>query len=56
MIVLKRRQTQFHHTLNSVGRPQNRHLKPFKSRAELNGQLDPRINVRGRPKSTLRTP
>jgi hypothetical protein len=38
------------HTQNSVVRPQNRHLKPFKSRAELNGKLDPRINVGGRPK------
>jgi hypothetical protein len=31
-------------------RPQNRHLKPFKSRRELGGELDPRINVGGRPK------
>jgi hypothetical protein len=39
------------HAQNSVvERPQNRHLKPFKSRAENNGQLDPRINVGGRPK------
>jgi hypothetical protein len=38
------------HTQNSVKRPQNRHLKPFKSRAELNGQLDSRINIGGRPK------
>lgn len=26
-------------------------VKPFKSRAENNGQIDPRINVKGRPKS-----
>jgi len=40
------------HTQNSVKRerPQNKHLKPFKSRAELGGQLDPRINKGGRPK------
>ena len=38
------------HTQNSVERPQNRHLKPFKSRAELGGQLDPGINKGGRPK------
>jgi len=38
------------HAHNSVERPQNRHLKPFKSRAELGGQLDPRINIGGRPK------
>jgi hypothetical protein len=40
------------HTLNSVEcqRPQNKYLKPFKSRAELGGQLDPRINKGGRPK------
>jgi hypothetical protein len=40
------------HTQNSVerNRPQNKYLKPFKSRAELGGQLDPRINKGGRPK------
>ena len=40
------------HTQNSVKRqrPQNKHLKPFKSRAELGGELDTRINVGGRPK------
>ena len=40
------------HTQNSVKRerPQNKQLKPFKSRAELGGELDPRINVGGRPK------
>ena len=40
------------HTQNSVKceRPQNKHLKPFKSRAALGGELDPRINVGGRPK------
>jgi len=38
------------HTQNCVERPQNRHLKPFKSRGELGGQLDPRINIGGRPK------
>lgn len=48
MIRLKRPHS---HTHNSVERPQNRHLKPFKSRRELNGQLDPRINIGGRPKS-----
>jgi hypothetical protein len=41
------------HTQNSVERPQNRHLKHFKSRAELGGQLDPRINIGGRPKILL---
>jgi hypothetical protein len=51
MITLKNSQIQRHsHTQNSVERPQNRHLRPFKSRSELNGQLDPRINLRGRPK------
>jgi hypothetical protein len=51
IIRLKRSQMQFRsHTQNSVERPQNRHLKPFKSRAELNGQIDPRINIGGRPK------
>ena len=49
MITLKRRNSQFH-THSSVERPQNRHLKPFKSRSELNGRLDPRINTGGRPK------
>jgi hypothetical protein len=38
------------HAHNNVDRPQNKHLKPFRSRAELGGKLDPRINVRGRPK------
>jgi hypothetical protein len=38
------------HTQKSVERPQNRHLKPFKSRAENGGRLDPRINKGGRPK------
>jgi hypothetical protein len=38
------------HTQNCVERPQNRHLKPFKRRAELSGQLDPRIKLAGRPK------
>jgi hypothetical protein len=51
MIRLKHPQVQFQsHTQNSVERPQNRHLKPFKSRAALNGQIDPRINIGGRPK------
>jgi hypothetical protein len=51
MIRLKHSQMQFQsHTQNSVERPQNRHLKPFKSRAALNGQIDPRINIGGRPK------
>jgi len=47
-----RRQEPAAHTQNSVERerPQNKHLKPFKSRAELGGQLDPRINKGGRPK------
>lgn len=40
------------HTQNSAkrDRPQNKYLKPFKSRAELGGALDPRINKGGRPK------
>jgi hypothetical protein len=38
------------HAQNCVERPQNQHLKPFKSRADLGGQIDPRINVGGRPK------
>lgn len=51
MIRLRRQQAPLQsHTQNSVERPQNRHLKPFKSRAELGGQLDHRINVGGRPK------
>jgi hypothetical protein len=49
MIRLRHQEMQFH-AHNNVERPQNRHLKPFKSRTELNGLLDPRINVRGRPK------
>jgi hypothetical protein len=49
MVRLKHQEMQFH-AHNCVERPQNRHLKPFKSRAELNGRLDPRINLRGRPK------
>jgi len=41
-----------HDTGNSVktDRLQNRHLKPFKSRAENGGVVDPRINMSGRPK------
>jgi hypothetical protein len=52
MIRLRSQQAplQSHTQNSSVERPQNRHLKPFKSRAELNGQLDPRINPGGRPK------
>jgi hypothetical protein len=49
MIRLKHQEMQFH-AHNSVERPQNRHLRPFKSRAELGGQIDPRINIGGRPK------
>lgn len=48
MILLRPRRLEFH-AHNSVKRPQNRHLKPFKSRHELNGRLDPRINTGGRP-------
>ena len=46
------RQDPPRHSQNSVKRerPQNKNLKPFKSRAELGGELDPRINVGGRPK------
>jgi hypothetical protein len=51
MIRLKRPQLPLQSdTQNSVERPQNRHLKPFKSRGELGGKLDPRIDAGGRPK------
>ena len=57
MIRLRRQQAPLQsHTQNSVERPQNRHLKPFKSRAELNGQLDPRaVPARRLPVSRRRS-